>query len=111
MANQLSPLSDQQSGEPILKKAEDEYKLDPVDPDVFEHAETQRILDIVVQKLQVKEVAGELIVKVERGVGLPEVDGKPNFSLKFKWTKYNLAQLAKQPNANIHTIFKDDKIE
>ena len=112
LSGQLSPLSDQKLGDPILKKPENEYNLDPIDSDDFELAETERILGFISQKYEVNEIAGgELVVKIEKGGDLPQVKDKPNFNFKFKLIKYNLAQLAKNPNANIHTIFKDEKEE
>ena len=81
-----------------------------MEPDTFEENENRRIADLNADNPQVHEVAGEIVMKVEKGMNLQDINGKENIILKFKLTKYNPATIH-LPTASVQSVFKDDKSE
>lgn len=47
-----------------------EMRLDSMSPDTFEETESSRIADLDAKNLQVKDIAGEIAIKIEKGENL-----------------------------------------
>ena len=84
--------------------------ISPIAPDEFEETESRRIADLNANNLEVQEVAGEIVLKIEKGTNLREINGKEKIILKFKLTQYNPSTIH-LPSATVQSVFKDDKKE